>query len=161
MEWLQDLERENQRLASEEGFEPLWQAALEAAVSGPADQPDGPLAATPATGQMLMWESEKPTPPEVRLVPDGERQAWRSIAVTALLFAVLLTAWVLSFAPMILGWARTFWPEQLVLLACLGWQTVGLNGIVLLLAVLGVCGRMVVLTFQGLSWLLGPRREES
>jgi hypothetical protein len=156
-EWLLELEQQNEHLARDAGFETIWSEAREAAaVSSP---PTDPLATMAGSDRTLYWHGVGTTAPDPRLSPDAERQAWRSLAASGLLLAVLLMSWVLSFAPGMFGWARTFWPEQMVLLACLGWQTVGLNGVVVLLAAVGVSGRVVVLAIQGVTWLLRPRRE--
>jgi hypothetical protein len=80
------------------------------------------------------------------------------VAASGLLLTVLLMAWALSFAPGMLSWARAFWPEQMVLLACLTWQTAGLNVLVVGLAIVGVCGRVLLLLGQAGSWLFGKSK---
>jgi hypothetical protein len=159
-EWLQELEDSNGKLAQEAGFEAIKEAAeKQAAGEEPLSRTD-PLALVPLPTNMLLWQGADAKPPEVRVSADADRLTWRSLAMSGLLLTVLLTAWVLSFAPGMLNWARAFWPEQLVLLACLTWQTVGLNALVVALAGLGVAGRGVLLVGQVVSWLFGKAKDK-
>jgi hypothetical protein len=63
----------------------------------------------------------------------------------------LALVWVTAASPWLRGLVRGAWPEQLGLVALLGWYLAGVTLVVLVLAALGVLGR---------SWLLwaGLRR---
>ena len=62
-----------------------------------------------------------------------------------LLAVLLLAVWWLAHFPGVLAWVRAFWPEQLALLGCLGWQTYGPALPLLLLVAVGVSARLLFL----------------
>jgi hypothetical protein len=56
----------------------------------------------------------------------------------------------------VVSWLRALWPEQVMLLGGLGWQTTGPNLLVLFVLLLGVCGRLVLLGRWVLTRLRRP-----
>jgi len=80
------------------------------------------------------------------------------------LLLILVALGILSYFPTILGRLAAFWPEQLVLLAWLGWYFLGGSLVSLAMAVTGVSARLILLA----AWVrrllrrtLPPRRESS
>jgi hypothetical protein len=166
-ERLQKLLEQNRQLAQAHGFEELRARAERQARAGAspdslaagqpfallppaaadadraAGPPGGPL---PERGTPLHWQGDADTAaPRVALTGFQSGQVKRALAGSLLLVVVLLVAWVVAQYPGVLGWVRAFWPEQMALLGCAGWQTLGLNLVVVFLILLGVCARLIAL----------------
>jgi hypothetical protein len=62
-----------------------------------------------------------------------------------LLFGLLLAVWILSHLTRLAGWLRRLWPEQLLLLAALGWQALGPSLVGVLLVAVALAGRLLAL----------------
>jgi hypothetical protein len=139
-DWMRELRENNQRLLADN--------RVEVPPDYDKSEPLEPLSSDPPTEELLIWHADTMAPPRVQLRSDAEMETWRGVAVSGLLVTVLLMAWVLSFAPGMLNWARAFWPEQFVLLACLVWQTTGLTILVVLFAALGIGGRLLLLSLR-------------
>jgi hypothetical protein len=169
-DWLKDLEESNLRLARTHGFEALQErarrqvaagqmstTALQTPVGGDGDAGDvsgslttggaePPADPLPERGLPLYWRSgPEQEVPALRLVTLASQQSHRSLAGSLLVVLLLLLTWLVSRSPALLGWVRMLWPEQMVLLGCLAWQTLGLNLVAVFLLVLGTCGRLVAL----------------
>jgi hypothetical protein len=61
----------------------------------------------------------------------------------------------------VLAWVRAFWPEQLALLGCLGWQTYGPAPPLILLVVFGVAARLLFLARRLAALLHRPAPDAS
>ncbi len=81
--------------------------------------------------------------------------------LSMVLAVLLLAVWALAHYPGVLAWVRAFWPEQLALLGCLGWQTYGPALPLLLLVVVGVSARLLFLGRRLLALLHRPAPEPS
>ena len=58
---------------------------------------------------------------------------------------LLVVVWAVAQFPGVLAWVRAFWPEQVALLGCVGWQTYGPALALLFLIILGVTARLLFL----------------
>jgi hypothetical protein len=165
-EALQELKEKNRELARQHKFEKLRERAeQDAAAAAPAaPEPAAPdnvpeLAGVgmvqapgprgdplPERGTPLRWQTgPKADAPSLLLTPLAERQAKRAAGASLLLAVLLVLAWALAHFPGVLAWVRAFWPEQVALLGCLGWQTYGPALPLLFLIVLGVTARPLFL----------------
>ena len=174
---LRALKDDNSRLARDHGFDPLRERAEreveEAAppapdAAGPDDLPDTGFTAgalgdpLPQRGVPLRWQSGPETgAPHLVLTPVREHQTRRAVAATLLLGLLLVVIWALAYFPAMLAWARAFWPEQVALLGCLGWQTYGPSLPLLLLIALGISARLFLLGRRMLVFLRRPEAEPS
>jgi hypothetical protein len=170
-EWLQDLQKKNRQLGQTfKIIEPLQAEAEKLARSGaplPADDPsDGPELAgvvmvggpadggLPVRGIALRWQGRPEVgSPDLTLVSASEATRWQAVELTFLLGLVLLSTWVLSSRPTLRIWVQAFWPEQLALLGCLGWQILGTTPLPLALVAVGLSARLLSLVRRGLARL--------
>jgi hypothetical protein len=178
-DWRQQLEERNNELVkdfpgvaavqAEARRQSRAGAVLPAPVPGGAEEGMTPayagLAAGRPAGDLGEGFAERGTPlywqtadagaaaPELRLTAVRAQQLKRALAASLLLGALLLGTWLLSYVPGIVPWLRALWPEQVALLGGLGWLTTGLNLLVIFVLVLGVCGRLVLLS----RWVLALR----
>jgi hypothetical protein len=181
-EWLQALRDKNGELAGKRKFEELRARAereageavpLSADPPAPAELPQlagvgmvqapGPRGdALPERGTPLRWlTGSESDGPRVQLAPVREQQAKRSVGLSVLLGLLLLLVWALAHFPGVLAWVRAFWPEQVALLGCLGWQTYGPTVPLLLLVVIGVSARLLFLGRRLLALLHRPAPDPS
>jgi hypothetical protein len=97
-----------------------------------------------------LWYATGPGPaPRLRLTAVRADRVREALVSTELLAVALVGVCVLSYLPGAVTWLRRLLPEQLVLLAWLGWQAFGWSPFGLVLFVTGVCARAVLLG----SWL--------
>jgi hypothetical protein len=122
---------------------------------GDGERIAGPRGGTlPERGVPLHWQGDPETPaPRLRLTLAQAGQTRQALAASLLLLVLLVVAWVVAHFPGIFAWVRAFWPEQMALLGCIGWQTLGPNLVVVFLILLGVCARLVVLVQAALALL--------
>jgi hypothetical protein len=181
-EWLQDLREKNSSLAREHHFEEVRERAeREAAEAGPlaleptapAELPDlagagvapapGPRGdPLPQRGTPLRWQTgPEGDAPRLLLTSLSDQQTKRAMGATLLLAVLLVLVWALAHFPGALAWVRTFWPEQVALLGCLGWQTYGPALPLLFLIVLGVTARVLFLARRLLALLHRPPSDGS
>ena len=107
----------------------------------------------PEQGVPLHWQGEAGTfALRLQLVMMQSGQAKRALAASLLLLVVLLVAWIVSL-PGGAGLGAGVRPEQMALLGLLGWQTLGLNLVVVFVILLGVCARLIALVQVGVSLL--------
>src|SRR5262249_34931492 len=99
--------------------------------------------------------------PRLLLTSLSEQQSKRAMGATLLLAVLLVLVWALAHFPGALAWVRTFWPEQMALLGCLGWQTYGPGLPLLFLIVLGVTARVLFLARRLLALLHRPQSDGS
>jgi hypothetical protein len=173
-DWLQDLREKNRRLAHDHNFEELRARAereaseaapliLEPAESGELPDVVGlrgdPL---PERGTPLRWQTgPEIEAPRLLLTPLSDQQTRRAAGASVLLLILLVVVWALAHFPGVLAWVRAFWPEQVALLGCLGWQTYGPALPLLLLIGLGVSARVLFLGRRLLALLHRPPSEPS
>lgn len=173
---LKELQNQNRQLAQAHGFEDLRARAERQAQSGGPPEPLTslyPLAQVPdatglegsrlpgtrsgvlpAFGTPMHWQGDPDSAlPRVHLTPLRTGQTKRAFAASLLLLVLLLVAWIVSYFPGVLSWVRAFWPEQMALLGCIGWQTLGFNLVVAFLILLGLSARLIVLLQGSLSLL--------
>jgi hypothetical protein len=165
-EWLHDLKAKNRELAGRSKFEELRaRAEREATEVGPlAVEPAAPdempeLAGVgmmqapgprddglPERGTPLRWQTgPSADAPRVLLRSVSEQQTRRAAGASLLLAMLLVVVWAVAQFPGVLAWVRAFWPEQVALLGCVGWQTYGPALALLFLIILGVTARLLFL----------------
>jgi hypothetical protein len=166
---LDELHQRNQELARTYGFEfvraQAEQQAKQAAFPAEFTDPTVPAARYPASfgleseptfapggsplperGVPLRWEGDgDASAPLLQFTPVRSGQTMGALAISGLLLLLLAAAWVTAQVPGTSVWVRAFWPEQMVLLGCFGWQIFGLNLIVIFLISLGTCARLILL----------------
>jgi hypothetical protein len=87
--------------------------------------------------------------PQLRLAVLADDRRGEAVLSTELLGVALVGAWIIVSLPGLLVWLWRLLPEQLALLAWLGWYTFGFSLIGGVLLVTAVCARVVLLG----SWL--------
>jgi hypothetical protein len=181
-DWLSDLRDKDVQLARAHKFEKVRERAERDAAEGaplalePASPGELPQLAgvgmvqapgprgdpLPERGTPLRWQTGPETDaPRLLLTARGEQQAKRSVGLTLLLAVLLLAVWALAHFPGVLAWVRAFWPEQVALLGCLGWQAYGPALPLLLLVVAGVSARLLFLGRRLLALLHRPPPDPS
>ncbi len=146
-EWLSELLAKNQEPASRQGFADV---RLDAEPNVRSEKPtigspwglEGAALAGRGTPVFVQTAADSP-PPRLLLVPQTSR--WTALFVSGQWLVVAAVVWALSFFPAGARRLRPYWPEQVMLLAFLGWYLAGPTLAALFLLVLGVCGRLVVL----------------
>jgi hypothetical protein len=180
-EWLSALREQNRQLARQRGFESL-RAEAERQATNPRrgageDVDGGGLAVDPSVeteetaGRLDYWPddflSRRGTPlywqgaagasgPRPVLTSRYAGDLRRAIGLSVLWLILLSTVGLASQFPSVRSWLRSFWPEQLALLGCLVWQTIGPNLLLVFLIALGVCGRAVLLVQWMIAWARRP-----
>jgi hypothetical protein len=145
---LQRLLKANEQEAAAHHFEPI-RADAEKHQDGAADW-DVSLFALPKRGTPTYWVSgPSGGPPHVRLAAAAARRVRERLSLSALLLIFLCGLLVLAHLPRVTAWVRSFWPEQLLVLAWLGFTAFGVSPLGVLLVVVGVGARLVLL----LAWL--------
>jgi hypothetical protein len=165
-EGLQDLKARNRELAGRSKFEELRARAereatevgpLAAEPAAPDEMPElagvgmvqapGPRGdALPERGTPLRWQTgSSADAPRLLLRSVSEQQTRRAAGASLLLAMLLVLVWAVAQFPGVLAWVRAFWPEQVALLGCVGWQTYGPALALLFLIILGVAARLLFL----------------
>src|SRR5205807_2613407 len=67
-----------------------------------------------------------------------------ALAASGQWLGLLAAVWFLAWSPLLLGWARAFWPELLALAGAAGWSLAGPTFVVLFLVLLGAVGRLLL-----------------
>jgi hypothetical protein len=176
-EWLQELKDKNAELARRGRFEELRAGAERKAAeakppapepAAPEDVPDPAAAdsasapasrgdALPERGTPLRWLSgPSADAPRLGLRSLAEQQTRRAAGASLLLAMLIVLVWAVAQFPGVLAWVRAFWPEQVALLGCVGWQTYGPALALLFLIVLGVTARLLFLGRRLLALLHRP-----
>jgi hypothetical protein len=154
--WLAELQARNQELARRHNFEEVRAEADRQAQKGeaPADGPARAGPALPEEGTPRSWQAvpggDAPRP---ELASEQGRRVRGALAASGQWLGLLAAVWFLAWSPLLLGWARRFWPELIALSGVAGWSLAGPTFVVLFLVVLGVAGRLL-LAGQGLRRLL-------
>jgi hypothetical protein len=91
--------------------------------------------------------------PRLTLLAEHAHDVRKAMGLSAVWLILLAAVGLAAQLPGLRSWLRLFWPEQVVLLACLVWQTFGLNLLLVFLILLGICGRLVTL-LQSLARLI-------
>ena len=152
--WLQTLKGKNRSLKSE-----IRNSKTE------ASSPDsdfgfrisdfGQLGGTPMSWRL----SPEGEPLDLRLTSRESQRTRQALAASGQWLGGLVVVWILSLLPFLLARLRLFWPEQIAVLAAVGWHLAGLTSVVLLLLVAAVCGR-VFLVMRSLRELFRKRRNQ-
>jgi hypothetical protein len=173
-DWLNKLQADNRELAQHNGRDALWADAERQAAAGGTIEPDlaaddesvarftdpsgkaGPLS---QRGTPISWGAGPNTPPPTLKLTSRQTQRTRyALAASGQWLGMLTVLWVLSFLPYLLSRLRLFWPEQVALLAVVGWHLAGLTLVVLGLLIVAVGGRLIWLT-RRLRRLFRRRRD--
>jgi hypothetical protein len=126
-----------------------WLKQLRQQSEGPAGdevaEPDADETGEGVPGTPVSWVSQRERrAPQVRLMPAQERRLREAVAHSGQWLVALLVVWTVTLSGVLRRLARWLWPEAALLLGALGWQLAGPTVIVLFLAALGVCGRLVL-----------------
>jgi len=160
---LRGLRRQNSEHARQFGYEQTTkQAGDKTALPDAGDTPA--LFSLPGNGRPIYWRQDRPAPPVLVLSSRIAQGAENALFASEALLVILLAVGILSYFPALSGRLAAFWPEQLVLLAWLGWYFLGGSLVGLAMAVTGVSARLILLA----AWVrrllrrtLPPRRESS
>ena len=140
---LHDLRRQNVLLMAKLDKEKIRLQAEKEAVL-----PDGAgghsILALPLEGRPVSWRSEGPNPPRVILIPRSEQATHRALVASEVLLLILVGLGILTCLPRALAWLHYLWPEQLLLLAWVGWSFFEASAIGLALVVVGVSARLIL-----------------
>ncbi len=154
---LEDLRRQNQRLARIEHYEKIRQDAQKETLRDAAfSQPFFSLA---ASGRWTLWSED--FPPALTVLADHRG---REIFLP-LIVAGMILLWLLSYWPRTLRVSGWFWPEYLLALTALGWLAFGMSLVGLLLVFSGLLARLVLVVLWGRAFFLrlaiGQRAEST
>jgi hypothetical protein len=187
-DWLQKLQTEDRELAGQNGFDAVRTDAERRSAAGEtvaldlfaeddsvarflsspsmaasgADPENRRTSVRPLTqrGTPISWQGRPGTePPDLYLTSRESQRTRQSLAVSGQWLGVLMVVWVLSFLPFLLARLRLFWPEQIALVAVIGWHLSGPTLIVLLLLLVAGGGRGILL-LRGLRSLLRTHRNQ-
>jgi hypothetical protein len=161
-DWYLKLQADNRELAQRNGFETLRaDAERQAAVGGALDldlaaddesvarftDSGGVVAPLSQRGTPISWGAgANARPPVLKLTSRETQRTRQALAASGQWLGVLTVLWVLSFLPFLLSRLRLFWPEQVALLALVGWHLAGLTLIVVALLIVAAGGRLIWLT---------------
>jgi hypothetical protein len=136
-DWLHTLRRQAEALTHKHGL------------GSPRPGTDNPIRTSSLLGKQglpISWHSAAGAPsPSIRLEQTAARQAQQDVLATELLLGLLLAVWILSHLTRFAGWLRRLWPEQLLILAFLGWQVFGPSLIGVVLIGVALVGRLLLL----------------
>jgi hypothetical protein len=105
-----------------------------------------------SSGTATYWRAgENSLLPRLRLVAIQFQRSQQALGFSGLILVVLLIAWLVSYFPQPIFWAKALWPEQVALLGGLGWLFLGYNLVLAILILLGVSARLVYLGRWGLT----------
>jgi hypothetical protein len=153
-DWLRELRRQEAALARKHGL---------SRVRAEAERhpgPDGGRALTPLgdRGTPASWRTGPgDAPPAVALQPAAARARRAGLVASEFLLGLLLAVWILSHLPRLAGWLRRLWPEQLLLLALLGWEALGPSLVGAVLILVALAARLVLLAWWLHELLHRPR----
>src|SRR5262249_1291421 len=146
--WLVRLQDLNRQKAGEHHFEPVRAQAEERADASPAagNSADalniGTSAFVDADGIPTYWQaSPGSSGPRLQLAAVEQEKSRQAFALTGLLVLLCLIAWFMSYLRRAVAVLRAFWPEQLIVLACLAWLFIEPNIGFALLVLVWVVGR--------------------
>jgi hypothetical protein len=148
--WLQELQSQNRESAARHGFESERAEAEKQAQKGEATAEGSPRPAAvgpslPEEGTALSWEAGPGgAAPRPELASEQGRRVRAALASSGQWLGLLAAVWFLAWSPLLLGWARAFWPELLALAGVAGWSLAGPTFVVLFLVLLGVVGRLLL-----------------
>ena len=103
----------------------------------------------PSEGRPVSWRSADQNPPRLVLTQGSEQETHNALVASEVLLLVLVGLGILSCLPRISAWLHKLWPEQLLLLAWLGWYFFDMSAIGLALMVLAISARIILVA----SWL--------
>jgi hypothetical protein len=144
-----ELRLENAQAAQKLGYDAERASAEDSARS--AGDPGMPLLWPLADqGLLLSWRTDGTTQPgRLQLSATSSRLVRQAAITTELLLVALVFVWILANLAPALRLLRQCWPEQLLALAALGYGAFGFSVLAVVLGLLGVVGRLVLLT----AWL--------
>jgi hypothetical protein len=139
--WLEELRRQARHIA---GPREPKQASAPAELSTKQGQASLALLSLEERGTPVGWRTGPgERPPAPRLLPLGAVETRDAVLATELLVAFLLGLWILSHLPRVAAGLRRLWPEQLLLLALLGWQAFGPSLVGAVLVLLALAARFL------------------
>jgi hypothetical protein len=156
-QWLGELRQQALKLAQTHHFDKLRiqaekQAQSMEGTSGAAESTSsGPLLLSlPERGTPSYWRSSEQDP---RFVFRSlqQRQTREALTASVWLLVLVLLVGVLSYFPRVVAWLQAFWPEEVALLAWLGWQAYGFSWIGLVLVIVAGYARVLWL----MHWIPG------
>jgi hypothetical protein len=156
----QQLREANQQLAQKYSFETIRLEAEKHAGDALATTASAEVAIVQralnvedlSSGTPTYWRAgENSLVPRLRLVAFQFQHSQQALGFSGLILVVLLIAWLVSYFPQPIVWAKALWPEQVALLGGLGWLFLGYNPVFAFLVLLGVSARLVYLGRWGLT----------
>jgi hypothetical protein len=174
-EWLQKLTSDNRALTERSGLESVREDAerqIDAGENFDAELTFDKESAARFTGlgtagflgqrgTPISWQAQPGTPPDLQLASRESEQTRVALASSGQWLGVLIVVWVLSFLPFLLSRLRLFWPEQIAVVAFVGWHLAGLTLVVLALLLIAVGGRLIWLARSLRTLFRKPRQKPS
>jgi hypothetical protein len=143
LEKVKALRRQNADYSRELGYE---KSGTEAEDKTPVpDTVASDLFSLPGDGRPLYWVQDPGARPILVLASRAVEQIEQSLFASEVLLLVLVAFGAVSYFPRISGRLGSLWPEQLMLLACIGWYLLGGSLVGILLAATGVSARAILL----------------
>jgi hypothetical protein len=175
---VQDLRQRNLQLAQSHGLEALRAQAEREAFLPPSpptagSETDGASEAMgiparrddrlPQWGTPTYWQAGAGgAVPDLKLELIAAPRRLPALAASSVLVILLGGVWMASFFPRVVAAVRRTWPEQLVLLGCLGIALLGPAWVFVALVALGLAGRLLaVARWVGIAWQRPTLRPET
>jgi hypothetical protein len=99
--------------------------------------------------------------PVIRLRSASQTQANQAWISTLIVGVLVIGIWLVSLFPRLVGAITRFWPEQLVLLACLGYLAFGNQAVFMGLLLIGSAIRLFLIARRCLGWARGTTLTKS
>jgi hypothetical protein len=131
---LQALRLQNERWAREHGMERIRSDA-EKQPEQELIRPEEAFFSLEGAGRAYWFPAADGQPPRLRLAVREDPEVRQTLLVTELFLLFLVGVLALAYSPGVAAWVRRFWPEQLMLVAFLGFEAFGLSPLGVLLFV--------------------------
>jgi hypothetical protein len=133
------LEKEKIRLQAEKDVLSLVQGKMKSDAIG-----SNSLFSLSQEGGSISWSSENGELPALTLIPRSEEETQSALIASEVLLLILVGLGILSCLPRTIASLQKLWPEQLLLLAWIGWYFLAISAICLALVVIGVSARIIL-----------------
>lgn len=150
-DWLRDLHRQNLTLARESGLEKS-RVLAEKQPQRPEPSTAEMLWRLPPRGTPVYWQDKQTEEKmHMHLTPVATQRWWTALLSTELLLIVLLAILLVSHFPRIVTWCHRLAPEQLLVIAVLGWLSLDLSLVGIFFILVAVSARLILFA----TWLQG------
>ncbi|MGE3807009.1 MAG: hypothetical protein AB7K24_20285 [Gemmataceae bacterium] len=149
-ERVKQLRERNLELARTGNFQSIRERAeQQARLAGAQETRPARLGIAPLFGErgtpVYLSEASSDAAPRLTILSLQGQRTRRNFELTVLFLVLLGTLVGVGLFPAAVAWQRRLWPEQMIVLGCLGWLALGPGWLFVFLVVLGVCGRLMLI----------------